>query len=362
MTSMTTTGAVVIAGVDTHADTHYAAVLDSVGQLVARRQFRADGDGYRQLLAWVTSFGTLRCVGVEGTGCYGAGLTRYLRTHHVQVLEVNRPDRRMRRTRGKSDPLDAENAARRALAGQDRVVPKDTSTCVESVRVLRIARSGAVKARTAALNQLKDLITTAPEQLRTELRDKTLRAVAAHAARFRPDPRRLGDPTQATKAALRSIACRVLELTTEIAALDTQLKDLVNSIAPRTTSLIGISTEHAGQLLVTAGGNPNRLASDSAFAALCAANPIPASSGKTTRHRLNPAGDRAANRALHMIAVVRMRWDPATRAYVQRRTKDGLSKRDIIRCLKRYIARQVHHTITADLANHKPAASPLDDL
>jgi transposase len=358
MTSMTTTAAAVIGGVDTHADTHYAAALDPVGRLLGTRQFRADGAGYRQLVTWLESFGPVQCIGVEGTGCYGAGLTRLLRRHGVSVVEVNRPDRRMRRTRGKSDPLDAENAARRALAASDVAVPKDTTTIVESIRVLRIARDGAIKARTAALNQLKDLITTAPEQLRAGLRGKTLRAVAAEAARLRPDTTRLADPTQATKTALRSVATRVVDLTAEIKTLDAQLRCLVAAAAPRTLALFAVSTQHAAQLLITAGGNPHRLRSEAAFAALCAANPIPASSGKTTRHRLNPAGDRDANATLHMIAVLRMRWDPPTRDYVARRTKDGLSKREIIRCLKRYIARQAYHAITADLASVASARPP----
>jgi transposase len=361
MISMTATGEVVIGGVDTHADTHHAAVLDQVGRLLGTREFRANDDGYRQLLAWLESYGPVQCVGVEGTGCYGAGLTRFLSGHHMQVVEVNRPDRRMRRVRGKSDPLDAENAARRALAGAEAAVPKDTTTVVESIRVLRVARDGAIKARTVALNQLKDLITTAPDALRAALRGKPLRTVAVEAGRLRPDSKRLADPIQGTKAAMRSIAARIVELDKEIAALDAQLEGLVTQTAPRTTALLGVSTQHASQLLVTAGANPHRLRSEAAFAALCGASPIPASSGKTTRHRLNPAGDRAANRALHMIAVVRMRWDPATRDYVHRRTKEGLSKREILRCLKRFIARQAYHAITADLTK-KPGKPGLDDL
>jgi transposase len=354
---MTSTTAAVIGGVDTHADTHYAAVLDQVGRLLGTRQFAADAVGYRRLLDWLESFGPVQQVGVEGTGCYGAGLTRFLRQQQITVVEVNRPDRRARRLRGKSDPLDAENAARRVLAAQDTVVPKDTTTVVESIRALRVARDGAVKARSAALNQLKDLITTAPDQLRENLRGKTLRAVAVQVARFRPDTTRLADPVQATKTALRSVGARVINLNSEIAALDTQLRELVAAAAPRTMALFAVSTQHAAQLLITAGGNPHRLRSEAAFAALCAANPIPASSGKTTRHRLNPAGDRDANATLHMIAVLRLRWDPATKTYAERRTKDGLSKREIIRCLKRYIARQAYHAITADLG-HQPSSKP----
>jgi transposase len=190
MTSMTTakTSAEVVGvtgGVDTHSNSHHAAAIDEVGRLLGTREFPATVDGYRQLLGWLQSFSTLRRVGIEGTGCYGAGLTRFLRSRRLEVIEVNRPDRRSRRVRGKSDPLDAESAARRALAGEDRVTPKDTTTVVEAIRVLRIARTGAVKSRTAAYNQLRDLIITAPDRLRETLRGKTLQRVAAECARLR---------------------------------------------------------------------------------------------------------------------------------------------------------------------------------
>jgi hypothetical protein len=238
------------------------------------------------LLEWLQSFGKIERIGVEGPGCYGAGLTRFLRRHHQRVIEVNRPDRRSRRIRGKSDPLDAESAARRALAGEDQVIPKDTTTIVEAIRALRIARTGAVKSRTAAYNQLRDLILTAPDSLRETLRGKTLHRVALEGARLRPDMGRLTDPTQATKLALRTIGRRVAALNIEIADLDHQLGQLVKRAAPRTLELIGVGTENAAQLLITAGGNPERLRSEASFAALCAASPIPASSGKTNRYRL----------------------------------------------------------------------------
>lgn len=350
MTSMTTPAMGVTGGVDTHSDTHHAAALDEVGRLLGTREFPANVAGYEQLLEWLRSFGTLQRIGVEGTGCYGAGLTRFLRRRGLEVVEVNRPDRRSRRVRGKSDPLDAEGAARRALAGEDKVAPKDTTTIVEAIRVLRIARTGAVKSRTAAYNQLKDLIITAPDTLRESLRGKNLQRVASECARLRPNLSRLADPSQATKASLRSIALRVADLDSEIATLDAQLAELVSLAAPRTLALLGVGPEHAAQLLITAGGNPERLRSEAAFAALCAASPIPASSGKTNRHRLNPAGDRDANRALYMIILSRLRYCADTKAYARRRHEEGLSKREIIRCLKRYVARQIYHTVRADLA------------
>lgn len=350
MTSMTTEAMGVTGGVDTHSNTHHAAAIDEVGRLLATSEFPANLAGYEQLLEWLESFGVLTRIGIEGTGCYGAGLTRFLRRHGVAVVEVNRPDRRSRRVRGKSDPLDAESAARRALAGEDRITPKDTTTIVEAIRVLRIARTGAVKSRTAAYNQLKDLIITAPDSLRESLRGKTLQRVATECARLRPELARLADPTQATKLALRTIALRVADLNAEINTLDVQLGQLVRVAAPRTLALLGVGPEHAAQLLITAGGNPERLRSEAAFAALCAACPIPASSGKTNRHRLNPAGDRDANRALYMIILSRLRYCSDTKAYAQRRQAEGLSKREIIRCLKRYVAREIYHAVRADLS------------
>jgi len=190
--SIATTSRLVTGGVDTHSNTHHAAALDEVGRLLGTQEFAADDADYRELLGWLESFGQLAVVGVEGTGAYGAGLTRYLRRHEVEVIEVNRPDRQSRRTRGKSDPLDAENAARRALAGQDNTTPKDTTTIVEAIRLLHLTRAGAVKARTAAYNQIKDLIITAPDQLRARLRGKTLQRVAAEASQFHPDQDALG--------------------------------------------------------------------------------------------------------------------------------------------------------------------------
>jgi transposase len=348
----------VTGGIDTHSATHHAAALDDVGRLLGTREFPANPAGYAQLVDWLESFGPVTAIGVEGTASYGAGLTRFLRRRQLRVIEVNRPNRRSRRTRGKSDPLDAESAARRALAGEDHVIPKDTTTIVEAIRVLRIARTGAVKSRTAAYNQLKDLIITAPDPLLETLRGETLQRVALESARLRPDMNRLADPTQATKLALRTIAARVAGLDTEIATLDTQLAELVTAAAPRTLALLGVGVEHAAQLLITAGANPERLRSEAAFAALCAASPIPASSGKTNRHRLNTAGDRDANRALYMITLVRLRYCPDTRTYINRRQADGLSKREAIRCIKRYVARQAYHAIRADLA----AMNALDDL
>jgi transposase len=352
---------VVIGGVDAHADTHHAAVLDAGGGLVGSEEFPATTAGYEQLNDWLHDFGEVEAVAVESTSSYAAGLTRALTAHGVVVVEVNQPHAHSRRRRGKSDAVDAELAARRYLTGEGLAVPKDTSGVVESIGMLRVARHGAVKARTAALLQARDLIMTAPQPLREQITvRKTLRARMAICKRFRPG--QLSTPTHAAKLALKTLADRVGALDREIAVLDTQLQQLVTTTAPRTTSLLGIKTGHAGQFLVTAGENIDRLSKgESSFAALCAASPVKASSGKTNRHRLNPGGDRQANRALHMIAVYRLGACPRTQAYAARRTTEGKSKPDIIRCLKRAIAREIHHALKADLAdliahNRRPPA------
>lgn len=340
---------VVAGGVDTHGRTHQAAVVDALGRILGTAEFEVSADGYRRLLAWLRRHGELAQVGIEGTGTYGAGLCHYLLGEGVSVVEVDRPDRRMRRQRGKSDPIDAEAAARAALAGTATALPKQRGGAVESIRALRAARSGAVKARTAASNGLKAMILTAPAELRAAFDGLGLSALTAVCAALRPDRRRLADPTQATKAALRSLARRIGALNEEIVELDGALGDLVRRAAPRTMALRAIGVDHAGQLLTTAGENPERLRSEAAFARLCGVAPIPASTGRTQRHRLHRGGDRNANRALHLAIVVRMRCCPRTRAYVERRTAEGLSKPEIMRCLKRYLAREVYQSLCSDM-------------
>jgi transposase len=347
---------VVVGGVDAHADTHHAAALDQRGALLATASFPTTTPGYAALLDWLCGFGELAAVAIESTGSYASGLVRYLREHNVQVLEVNQPHAHTRRRRGKSDSIDAELAARLLLAGKATAIPKQSDGIVESIRLLRDARESAVKSRTAAILQLGGLIITAPQELRDQLSPrKTLRGKAALCRRFRPTLDQLATPTHAARFALRSIARRISALDDEITNLDRQLETLVRAAAPRTTALLGISTGHAGRLLVTAGQNIDRLRGEAAFAALCGASPVPASSGKTTRHRLNYGGDRQANRTLHLIAVCRLRYCQRTRAYARRRTAEGKTKREILRCLKRYIAREVYNTLQADLADlHEP--------
>ena len=264
------------------------------------------------------------------------------------MVEVNRPDRRTRRQHGKSDPIDAEAAARAVLAGVATAAPKRRDGIIEAIRVLRTARRGASKARTAAINQLKALLITAPAPVREALEDLSASVLITTCARLRPDQTLLADPVHASKAALQAIAHRIQLLEAELTLADQRLATLVGRAAPRLLQLLAIGNDHAGQLLVTAGQHPERLRGEAAFAHLCGVAPIPASSGKTRRHRLHRGGDRDANKALHLAVVVRMRFCPRTRAYVERRTKEGLSKPEIIRCVKRYLAREVYHALVAD--------------
>ncbi len=349
---MTTSDRVtVVGGVDCHSRVHHAVVLDQTGRRLGDRAFPAAAAGYAELLGWLRGFGTVAVVGVESTGSYGAALTRSLLEAGVRVVEVNQPHAHLRRRRGKTDAVDAEAAARKVLSGEATAIPKDMSGAVEAIRQIRLARRSAVSARTSALCQLGDLIVTAPAALRAQLPRKSLRGQASICTRLRPNRRELTDPVQAAKLALRSLARRIVALDAEIAQLDEHLGHLVRAVAPRTIALLGIGPQHAGQLLVTAGQNITRLRGEGAFAHLCGVDPIPASSGKTSRHRLNPGGDRDANSALHLIAIVRLRYCERTQAYAARRTAEGRSKREIVRCLKRYIAREVYRTLRADLAN-----------
>jgi transposase len=340
----------VFGGVDTHADTHHAAALDHLGRILGDAQFPTTPDGCTQLQDWLSGFGLVTAVGVEGTGSYGKQLAILLRRHDIQVAEVSRPDRKTRRRQGKSDAIDAISAARTALSGEHTATPKTANGPVESIRALRVVRGGAVEARTAARNELTALITTAPAALRENLRHHKGKALLTACTALEPDLTRLADPDHGVMPALHAAADRITSLNQQITQLDEHLTPLVAATAPTLVSLLGIGTDIAGRLLVTAGDNPDRLHSEASFARLCGVAPLEASSGRTTRHRLNKGGDRQANRGLHIVAVVRTRYCPRTRAYLQRRTTEGLSKRDILRCLKRYILREAHAAIIKDLA------------
>lgn len=326
-------------GVDTHKETHTAAAIDATGRLLGRQTFVASAAGYEALEAWLRAFGTIDRIGIEGTGSYGSGLTEHLRQQGVQVVEVNRPNRQTRRRHGKSDPADAEAAARATLAGDAMGAPKSQDGAVEVIRLFRLQRRSAIRARTQTGNQLHAVVSTAPEALRSSLRDLTLASLLARAAKMRPS--KTVDLPTASRIVLRGLALRWQQLDQEVTLLDEQLEALVTATAPDLVALRGVGVEVAGALLVAAGDNPDRLKHEASFAALCGVSPVDASSGKQHRHRLNRGGNRDANRALWVIAFVRVRCDERTRNYVTRRTQEGLSKLEIIRCIKRYIAREI---------------------
>lgn len=351
---VTTTSAaektIIVGGVDTHRDTHHAAVLDLTGRIIADQEFPVTGDGYQQLLDWIASHGIIDRVGIEITGGYGAGLTRHLHAAGVTVVEVNTSDKATRARRGKDDRIDAIEAARKVLSGMATATPKDTTGAIESIRMLSMARGFAVKSRTAAINQLKALIVTAP----TPIHDAFTRLRVAKILKLLPEyvieRNELATPEHAVIATMNVFADLIRTFNTQINELDRDLKKLVTATAPTLIQQPQIGPVTAAQLLITAGANINRLPTDAAFARLCGAAPIPVSSGRTTRMRLSRGGDRQANSALYMIIVGRLRRDPETRAYMTRRTADGLTKKDIIRALKRFAARRIYRDLKTDLA------------
>jgi transposase len=338
-------------GVDTHLDQHAAAALDAIGRLQGTISVPATADGYEQLLTWASGFGLVTRAGVEGTGCYGAGVARFLQAAGVEVIEVTRATRADRRHLGKNDPLDAQAAARVVLAGTANATPKQRSGIVESIRLLRAARQTAVKARTQAVIQLKSILVSAPDALRDELRPLKAKQLVDRCATARPGAGR--DPLTVTKRVLRSVARRHRMLDAEIAALEAELDELVTLAAPRLLAQHSVGRETAAKLLTLAGDSPDRLRNHSALAALCGASPVEASSGKTARHRLNRGGDRQANNALYTIAMVRMQHHPETKAYVARRTEEGKTRREIRRCLMRNLARRLYPLLIADLNDAK---------
>lgn len=330
----------VVGGVDTHADVHVAAALDMNGGLLGIESFPADGAGYRRLGQWLSSFGRVVKVGVEGTGSYGVGLARHLHGEGIMVVEVDRPNRQRRRRFGKSDPVDAEAAARAALSGSAKTTPKRRDGAVEQIRVLLVARRSARTQRTATLNQLRHIVLTAPDEIRVRFKDRPKTALVSEAAAMRP--RKGNDPVAyTTYVVIRGLARRIRDFDDEIAGIDHTLGDLIARTAPSLLDCYGVGVDTAGTLLVAAGDNADRLTSERSWAHLCGVSPVPAGSGKTSgRVRLNRGGNRQANAALHRIVLVRMSSDAQTRSYVRRRSAEGLSKREIMRCLKRYVARQ----------------------
>ena len=336
---------VITGGVDTHADMHVAAALDPIGGLLGVEEFPVTPAGYTRLLGWMGGFGTVALVGIEGTGSYGAGLARHITAAGVRVVEVDRSDRQDRRRQGKSDPLDAVSAARAAQSGRARGAPKGRDGAVEAIRALMVAKRSARSERTQTINQARALVLTGPDDLRARFAEHTAASLVSGLASLRPRPGNVVG--YATRTALRELGRRAEFLDGQLERLDELIAPLVAARAPGLLALHGIGPDTAALLLVAAGDHPERLRSEAAWAHLCAAAPIPASSGKVTRHRLTPGGDRQASHALWRIVLTRMSAHPPTRIYVERRTKEGLSKKEIIRCLRRYVAREIYPHLRA---------------
>lgn len=339
----------IIVGVDTHADQHTAAAINALGQIVATIEIPTTPQGFKSLLCWAQRHGRFERAGVEGCGSYGAGLARFLAEAGIEVIEVDRPNRQRRRRRGKSDLTDAESAARAVLAGDASTVPKNTTGRVETVRILHLTRRSAVKAKTQAGNQRKDIIVTAPEHIRAQLRDQSTRLRVRTCAKWRPGP--VNDPASATRRCLRDLAHRWLALNEEIKQLETDLERLLAELVPNLLAESGVGIDVAAKLVIAAGENPERLRTEAAFSALCGSSPVEASSGKHTSHRLSRGGNRQANNALHTVALHRSRTCDETKTYIAKRRAEGKTDRAIRRCLKRALARRFHRIILNDLTN-----------
>lgn len=344
----------IIIGIDTHKATHVAVAINTQGSRLAALSIPTNPKGYLELERWARSLGEVLAFGIEGTGSYGAGLSRSLLAQGHNVVEVTRPNRQLRYTQGKTDSLDAEGAARSVLSGQATARPKTQTGSSEMIRHLKIARDTADKSRSQAMVTLKTLIINAPADLRDALdhiRGKI--ALIRHIAAFRPGD--IDSPLASAKAAMRALARRWLWLHEEIIEHDKALERLVTQRAPELMASHGIATLTVAEMLILVGDDPTRIRSEAAFAKLCGVCPIPASSGKTHRFRLNRGGNRQANAALYRVAIVRMRNHEPTLAYVKKRTKDGKSKSEIIRCLKRYIVREIYRQLCVPKSPPKAA-------
>jgi len=334
----------VVIGVDTHKHVHVAAVMDTIGGIFATLTITTDTGGFTQLLEWASGFGKVLAFGIEGTGSYGATLTSFLRRHGHKVVEAGRPDRRSRRANGKSDTLDAENAARSVLAGFATATPKTADGGVEMIRQLKIAHDSAVTDRSAAMVTMKAMLVHASDELRGETNRKTQIMLARHLAALRP--RALQTPDDALRHTLRSLARRWQQLDAEAKELSVMIEQLVTDTAPQLLEQFGIGVDTAAEILIVAGDNPERIRSEAAFAKLAGISPVPTGSGMTSgRHRINHGGHRQLNAAIYRTVVVRMRFHEPTITYVARRTAEGKTKREIIRCLKRYVIREVYHLV-----------------
>jgi len=335
----------VTGGVDTHLDFHVAAAIDSNGGVLGVETFDTTTHGYRELVAWLAGFGNVSLIGVEGTGSYGAGLTRHLVGKGIAVVEVDRPNRQARHRAGKSDSVDAIAAARAALTGTATGTPKSRTGNIEAIRVLTVARRSAGDEWISIINQMRHLVFCAPDDIRARFLDLSPIKLARTTAALRPR-RSSGDVVRfTTLSTLRELGQRALFVRDQKERLNVEMRPLIKEFAPALLEIKGVGYDVAARLLVAAGDNPHRIRSEAAWAHLCGVAPIPASSGKNQRHRLNRGGNRQANAAIYRIMLTRMSSDERTRTYIARRTTEGKTMGEIARMLKRYIAREVYKTL-----------------
>jgi transposase len=340
-----------VVGVDTHRDSHEVEIALPTGTPIATTRVSNDSAGFTALLGWIVEHapGPRLVVSIEGTRSYGVGLARAVAAAGLMVLECEQPQRKQRRGKGKSDPIDAHLAVLTALAlDADRLPAPRADGDREALRILLGARRDLTTSKTAQTNQLRALLLGGDDADRQLARDALTDSTLARLARRRP-PADASRQHGVRQAEIRRLAVALREAARQLAANRAQLQTIVQDLAPGLTGRPGIGPVSAAQVIVSFS-HPGRCRSDAAFAALAGTSPLQASSGRTARHRLNRGGDRALNRAIHTIALTRMRSCERTRAYVQRRTADGRSTREIRRCLKRYIARELYRTLTRTMS------------
>jgi transposase len=344
----------VVVGVDTHKHTHMAVALSANGGWLGSLKLDAKRSGYQELMRWAAEFGSRPVFAVEGTGCYGAGLCRALQTAELEVVEVNRPDRSTRRRLGKDDTIDAEAAARSYISGKATVIPKAGNDLVEMIRMLKVVKDSASGNRTAALNQLHAIVVTAPAALRERLQRLKGKELVECCSGLRSGE--ISTPLAAAKLALRNLARRIQQLDQELKDTAAQLDRLTMQHCPELRNTYGVGVDISATLVMAVGDNQERMKSEASFAALCGVNPLPASSGKVVRHRLNRSGNRQANCALHRIVLCRLRWHQQTKEYAERRMAEGRTIKEIIRCLKRFVAREMFGVLRGGPAVRTAAA------
>ena len=344
----------VVVGVDTHKHTHMAVALSANGGWLGSLKLEAKRIGYQELMRWAAEFGSRPVFAVEGTGCYGAGLCRALQTAELEVVEVNRPDRSTRRRLGKDDTIDAEAAARSYISGKATVIPKAGNDLVEMIRMLKVVKDSASGNRTAALNQLHAIVVTAPAALRERLQRLKGKELVDCCSGLRSGE--ISTPLAAAKLALRNLARRIQQLDQELKDTVAQLDRLTMQHCPELRNTYGVGVDISATLVMAVGDNQERMKSEASFAALCGVNPLPASSGKVVRHRLNRSGNRQANCALHRIVLCRLRWHQQTKEYAERRMAEGRTIKEIIRCLKRFVAREMFGVLRGGPAVRTAAA------